>query len=82
VRNIEDRFVDRGLSDQSRRREDELIVRILLAVDPGVDGGTAIVETKGRVLSHQHRAQDVRGLVSQNAGREAECEPLPVIIGR
>jgi len=80
VRDVEDRFVDQRLRGQPRRGENELLVRVLVAVDSRKNGGSAVVESLVGMEPHHQGADDVRALVRENAGGESKREMPPIVI--
>lgn len=78
---VENQLVDQRLSGETGGREDELLVRVFLAVDAGVDGGPPVIEAKRRMESHRERAQDVRALVREEADPETEGKFGPIAVG-
>ena len=46
MRYVEDQLVDQRLGGKPRSREDELLVRILLTVDAGIDRGSTVIEAE------------------------------------
>ena len=79
---VEDRLVDRRLGGEAGGRENELLVRVLPAVDSRKNRRATAVEADVRMESHRDGAQDVRAFVRHDAGAETEGESPPVIVGR
>src|SRR5262245_27480594 len=82
MRNIKDRFVQQCLRCQSSRREQKLLMRRDMGIDPREHGRPKLVESEGGMAADRHRRHDVSRLMKEDAGRDAVREMYPIVPGR
>src|SRR3982750_913286 len=82
VRDVEYALVDERLRCQARGRKNELLVRILIAVDARVDGWASTIECVVGMIPHKQGADHVRAFMRENAGSEPKSEPFPLMAFR